>query len=91
MNGSEEHIILSASWDKTVRMWKISPTGGTCILTICKHDAAVWTVLQTKEDLIVTGSADKTIKIFQPNGNLVKTLTGIECVLRRKLSTSDKR
>ena len=76
VNGLEENVVLSASWDKTVRMWKLSQTGGTCILTISKDEAAVWTVLQPKVDLIVTGSADKTIKLFLPNGNLVKKLTG---------------
>lgn len=76
MVGLQQNTILSASWDKTVKVWNLSQAGGTCVLTISKHDAAVWTVLQANEDLIITGSADKTIKCFQSNGNLVKTLTG---------------
>lgn len=54
----------------------ISRTGSQCLLTIKGHQQAVWAVLHTKSDLIVTGSADKTIKVHKNDGSLIKTLTG---------------
>lgn len=77
MYGINTNILLSASWDKTVKLWHLSDQNSSCSLTIESHEAAVWAVLYTKQDFIITGSADKTIKIFQKDGSLIKTLTGI--------------
>ncbi|XKL66639.1 hypothetical protein PGB90_010059 [Kerria lacca] len=79
--GINTNILLSASWDKTVKLWHLSDQNSSCSLTIESHEAAVWAVLYTKQDFIITGSADKTIKIFQKDGSLIKTLTGhTDCV-----------
>lgn len=45
------------------------------MLTIKCHEAAVWAVL-CLGDKIITGSADKTIKVSNSSGNVVKTLKG---------------
>lgn len=71
------NIIISASWDKTVKMWHLSESQSKCILTMKSHEAAVWAVLQVKDDLFISGSADKTIKFFRLDGSVVKTLTGM--------------
>lgn len=60
-----------------MKVWHLSEPQSVCVLTIESHQAAVWAVLQVRDDLIISGSADKTIKFFRANGSLVKTLTGI--------------
>ena len=79
-NGIESTSVLSASWDKTAKLWSFSESEPRCALTIKCHDAAVWAVL-CLADKIITGSADKTIKISSSNGSLVKTLKGILFVI----------
>ncbi len=74
MNGVNTNVLFSASWDKTVRGWTLSESGTTCSLKIQSHQATVWAVLQMKQNLLVTASADKTVKVFHPNGDCIKTL-----------------
>lgn len=59
-----------------MKVWSLSRTGSLCLLTIKGHQAAVWALLNTKSDLIVTGSADKTIRVHKNDGSLIKTLKG---------------
>ncbi|KAK7576747.1 hypothetical protein V9T40_013033 [Parthenolecanium corni] len=81
VNGLALNTILSASWDKSVKVWSLSPTGSQCLLTIRGHQQAVWAVLHTTSDFIVTGSADKIIKVHKNDGSLIRTLTGhTDCV-----------
>lgn len=76
VNSNKKNVVLSASWDATVKMWSISEDDTKCILTIKIDQTSVWAVLHMKRDLIVTGSADKLIRLFNVNGVLIKTLTG---------------
>jgi WD40 repeat protein/energy-coupling factor transporter ATP-binding protein EcfA2 len=39
------------------------------------HQAAIYTVALSPDQVIATGSADKTIKLWQPDGKLITTLT----------------
>ncbi|KAJ4435996.1 hypothetical protein ANN_18620, partial [Periplaneta americana] len=86
--GAEKGTVLSASWDATARLWKTN--GSTnAIVTLTGHQAAVWSViqLQTLGD-IVTGSADKTIKIWSKDGLIRSTLTGHTDCVRGLTATS---
>lgn len=72
--GIEENTILSASWDKTAKLWDLV----TCkvISTFSGHEAAVWSVIQLPDGVIATASADKKIKIWIKNGSCIRTLSG---------------
>lgn len=76
VNSTEPNVFLSASWDTTVKMWFISDKQAECILTIKSHQLSVWAVLHMKCNLILSGSADKTIRVFSANGSLIKIFTG---------------
>ncbi|KAG8240380.1 hypothetical protein J437_LFUL002521 [Ladona fulva] len=73
-----EGTFLSASWDATARLWR------NCVseITLTGHQAAVWCAIDLpKSNIIVTGSADKTISLWTPGGQRLKTLTGhTDCV-----------
>lgn len=81
----QNDILVSGSWDKTARLWKLNTNGekvtGQCIFTMTGHEAAVWDVLvRSHDEIVVTASADKTIKVFR-SGAFVRTLTGhTDCV-----------
>lgn len=45
--------------------------------TLKGHDLAVWGIIEVSPNLIVTGAADKTVKIWvKASGNCQSTLTG---------------
>jgi phospholipase A-2-activating protein len=43
-------------------------TNDTVAATLAGHEAAVWSVAVTPDSLVLTGSADRTIKMWQSNG-----------------------
>lgn len=45
--------------------------------TFTGHQAAVWSAIQLPNSNVVTGSADKDIIIWSPDGHKIKILTGI--------------
>lgn len=46
-------------------------------MTLKDHQAAVWAVVELGCGVYATASADKTIKLWKKNGELISTLTGI--------------
>lgn len=79
-------IIASASADRTVKLWKVD---GTLLKTLAGHDAAVWGVAFSHASLveesishqlapqgrtIASASVDGTIKLWQEDGNLLRTI-----------------
>ncbi|XP_024974920.1 protein JINGUBANG-like [Cynara cardunculus var. scolymus] len=61
---SEDHSILySSSWDKTVKVWKVSDF--KCLESISAHDDAVNAVVAGFDDLVFSGSADGTVKLWR--------------------------
>mmetsp|Transcript_870 Transcript_870/g.1758 ORF Transcript_870/g.1758 Transcript_870/m.1758 type:complete len:815 (-) Transcript_870:632-3076(-) len=71
--------LLSASWDKTARVWD----KGVCIHTLIGHEAAVWSVLPLEDGTgrVLTASADRTIKLWEQD-RCVKTFIGHSDVVR---------
>ncbi|MEB3279313.1 MAG: CHAT domain-containing protein [Lyngbya sp.] len=71
--------IASASWDRTIKLWN---TDGTLRWTLNDHQDLVYAVAFSPEGLMVSGSSDKTVKLWklQPNQKpiLLKTLDGFE-------------
>ncbi|GFY89652.1 transducin/WD40 repeat-like superfamily protein [Actinidia rufa] len=55
-------LLYSGSWDKTVKVWRISDL--KCLESIKAHDDAVNSVTAF-EGLVLTGSADGTVKAFR--------------------------
>jgi phospholipase A-2-activating protein len=55
--------VVSGSWDSTARIWSVEKWETEAILA--GHDGAVWDVLPLSENIVVTGCADKNIRIFE--------------------------
>ncbi|GAP86692.1 putative ubiquitin homeostasis protein lub1 [Rosellinia necatrix] len=55
-------LIVSGSWDGTARVWSVGKWETEVVLE--GHEAAVWAVLPLGENLVITGSADKNIRVF---------------------------
>ncbi|GLT92192.1 hypothetical protein SLE2022_100430 [Rubroshorea leprosula] len=68
----EEGILYSASWDRTVKVWRISDS--KCLESIKAHDDAVNAVVSSTEGLVFTGSADGTVKVWkrEPKGKVTR-------------------
>lgn len=74
--GIESGLLLSGSWDKTARVWKIAGFGESTSITLEGHEAAVWAVAALKSGKYVTGSADKSIIYWSNTGEKLKVLKG---------------
>ncbi|XP_063216584.1 phospholipase A-2-activating protein [Bacillus rossius redtenbacheri] len=79
--GVEAGTFASASWDMTARLWK-SDGGQDPLAVLAEHQAAIWAVVQLEDSrTIVTGSADKSIKVWKHTGKCLRTLAGhTDCV-----------
>ncbi|KAI0111136.1 ubiquitin homeostasis protein lub1 [Nemania sp. FL0031] len=55
-------FIVSGSWDSTARIWNASTWEAEAVLD--GHEGAVWDVLPLSENLVITGCADKNIRVF---------------------------
>ncbi|XP_010263813.1 PREDICTED: uncharacterized protein LOC104601983 [Nelumbo nucifera] len=82
----DQGILYSASWDKTIKVWRISDS--KCLESIIAHDDAVNSVVAGFEGLVFTGSADGTVKVWrreqQGKGTkhvLMETLLKQECAV----------
>jgi phospholipase A-2-activating protein len=74
--GLDENTVLSASWDATACVWKLDGSTEPSV-KLCGHQGAVWSAIQLPSGDIVTGSADKTIKVWKKDGLIQHTLTGV--------------
>ncbi|TGJ79245.1 hypothetical protein E0Z10_g9512 [Xylaria hypoxylon] len=55
-------FVVSGSWDSTARVWNVANWETEVVLE--GHEGSVWDVLPLSERLIVTGCADKNIRVF---------------------------
>ncbi|XP_059618044.1 phospholipase A-2-activating protein [Phlebotomus argentipes] len=80
--GLEPRSIVSGSWDKTGRIWRISDANTVSSVALQGHDAAVWAVESVScGQRYVTGSADKNIFVWNASGVKIFVLKGhTDCV-----------
>ncbi|XP_019176334.1 PREDICTED: uncharacterized protein LOC109171733 [Ipomoea nil] len=84
---SEDSTLLySSSWDKTIKVWRIEDS--KCLESISAHDDAVNSVVLGFDGLVISGSADGTVKVwrrefkgYRTKHFLVKTLLKQECAI----------
>jgi len=70
-----ENILLSASRDRTVKMWDV--TTGRCVSTFSEHNASVWCLDWDGGSLAVSGSEDTLVKIWDlRTGNCIHSFNG---------------
>ncbi|KAK9284904.1 hypothetical protein L1049_024085 [Liquidambar formosana] len=82
----DQTLLYSASWDKTFKVWRISDL--KCLESINAHDDAVNSVVAGFDGLVLSGSADGTVKVwrreFQGKGTkhfFSQTLLKQECAV----------
>ncbi|CAA2954316.1 myosin heavy chain kinase B [Olea europaea subsp. europaea] len=59
----DQGLLYSGSWDKTLKVWRISDS--KCLESITAHDDAVNSVVAAFDGLVFTGSADGTVKAWR--------------------------
>lgn len=59
----DEGLLYSASWDATVKVWRLSDY--RCMESVIAHDDAVNSVVASLNGLVYTGSADGTVKVWK--------------------------
>lgn len=59
----DQGLLYSGSWDKTVKVWRISDS--KCVESIDAHEDAVNAVVSGYDSLVFTGSADGTVKVWR--------------------------
>ena len=62
-----QNRLISSSWDKTIKVWKINNNTITLIKTLKGHINTVYKVIPLSDNIIASGSDDKTIKIWDVN------------------------
>lgn len=82
----KEDYILSLSDDKTIRQWCNKTL--ECRKVFTGHTDAILHLISLINDRIVSGSGDKTLKIWKSNGECLSTLNGhsnwVYCMLELK-------
>jgi len=66
--------LATGSKDGTVRIWNVNT--GACEVILSSHTNAVQCLRWGGEGLLYSGSHDRTIKVWTPEGKLVRTLEG---------------
>ena len=69
---------VSGSWDSTAKVWEVGKWEVAADLS--GHTATVWAVLAYDRDTIVTGCADRAIRVFDTRGKLVNSWDGQDIV-----------
>ncbi|CAG8285752.1 hypothetical protein PENNAL_c0007G09559 [Penicillium nalgiovense] len=72
--------VVSGSWDSTARLWRVGKW--ECDVVLEGHEASVWAVLAYDENTIITGCADKMIRMFNTSGTLLGSVQNSNDVVR---------
>ncbi|XP_071726159.1 protein JINGUBANG-like [Rutidosis leptorrhynchoides] len=59
----EQGLLYSGSWDKSLKVWKLSDS--KCLESVTAHDDAINSVVMGFDGLVFTGSADGTVKVWR--------------------------
>ncbi len=66
--------VASASYDNTVKLWKLD---GTLITTLTGHSSSVYSFIFSPDGkTVASASYDNTVKLWKLDGSLITTLTG---------------
>ena len=57
----------AASWDKMVHLWE--PNTGSLLYTLRNHNTGVWSVDFQSEHVLCSGSADGSVRLWDPRSN----------------------
>jgi len=73
---AEHHLLISGSYDTTIKLWSLRSKN--LLETLCQHSDRVTNVaISPNSDCFASSSFDKTICLWSlPTGNLQQTLTG---------------
>lgn len=85
----KENVLLSSSWDNTVKIWEISGTKYSCIGTLLGHEFCVFKVIGLSNNRICSCSYDNSIKVWDGiNFCCIETLTQhndkVTCIIELK-------
>jgi len=73
-------VIVSASFDRTLRIWKVST--GECLHRLTLHTKGIYGLVKLSEDKFVSVSADSTMRVWDDSGRCIETITTEHCILR---------
>lgn len=73
--GASANVLLSGSWDKSAKIWT-NVGSSMASITLVGHEAAVWAVAMLTSGKYVTGSADKSVFIWNEKGEKLAVLKG---------------
>ena len=69
---------MSGSWDSTAKVWEIGKW--EVAVDLAGHTATVWSVLAFNQEIVITGCADRAIRVFDVCGKLINSWDGQDIV-----------
>ena len=83
-------LLISASLDKTIKVWSMSANSGSLLFTLSNHSSAVYSLKMVSSSILASGSIDTTIKLWNIiSGTLIQTLTGHTSFIVWSIDSSD--
>ncbi|XP_058818006.1 phospholipase A-2-activating protein [Topomyia yanbarensis] len=83
--GNSSNVLISGSWDKSAKIWT-NVGSSQASVTLVGHEAAVWAVARLSSGKYVTGSADKSIFVWNETGERLVVLKGHKDCVRGLLA-----
>ncbi|KAI9828221.1 MAG: hypothetical protein M1819_004585 [Sarea resinae] len=77
---AEGGFIVSGSWDGQGMVWRVGKW--ECEALLEGHEGSVWAVLAYDSDTIITGCADKQIRVYSATGKPLRLIRGSSDVVR---------
>lgn len=75
---AEGGFIVSGGWDGKGILWRVGKWESEVVFQ--GHEGSVWAVLAYDSQTVITGCADKTIRIFNTSGKLLKSIRTAEVI-----------